>query len=81
VGDKYSLENQTTIMKPINILQLSAIATPILAYPVLPQLFTDGYNENLFPNEILKLIQDGAKHCRELSLAEYDKYNNLLHYY
>jgi hypothetical protein len=55
--------------------------TPIPASPVLAQLFTDGYNEDLFPNKILKLIRDGAKHCREISLAECDKYNNLLHYY
>jgi hypothetical protein len=79
-GDNHSLENQTTIIKRKNIIQLSAMATPTLASPVLAQLFTDGYNEDPFPNKILKLLQDGAKHCREISLAEYNKHNNLLHY-
>jgi hypothetical protein len=78
-GDDRSLENQTTIIKPENILQLSAMATPTLASPALVQLFTDGYNEDLFPTKILKLIQDSAKHCREISLAECDEHNNLLH--
>jgi hypothetical protein len=80
VGDDCSLENQTTIIKPENILQLSAMATPILASPTLAQLFTNGYNKDLFPNKILKLIRNGAKHCREISLAECDEHNNLLHY-
>jgi hypothetical protein len=80
-GDDHSLENQTTIIKPENILQLSAMTTPIPASPVLAQLFTDGYNEDPFPNKILKLIRDGAKHCREISLAECDESNKLLHYH
>jgi hypothetical protein len=80
VGDDHSLENQTTIIKPKNILQLSAIATLILASPALVQLFTDGYNEDLIPNKILKLIRDSAKHCQEISLAEYNQHNNLLRY-
>jgi hypothetical protein len=42
VGDDYSLENQITIIKPENILQLSAMTTPILASPALAQLFTNG---------------------------------------
>jgi hypothetical protein len=56
VGDNYSLENQTTIIKPKNTLQLSAIAILTLDSPVLVQSFTDSYNEDLFPNNILKLI-------------------------
>jgi hypothetical protein len=80
VGDDHSLENQTTTIIPENILQLSATTTPIPASPVLAQLFTNGYNEDPFPNKILKLIQDGTKYCREISLAECDKHNNLLRY-
>jgi hypothetical protein len=80
VGDNCSLKNQITIIKPKNILQLSAMPTPTLASPVLTQLFTNGYNKDLFPNKILKLIQDSAKYCREISFVEYDEYNNLLHY-
>jgi hypothetical protein len=80
VGDDRSLENQTTIIKPENILQLSATTTPIPASPALAQLFTNSYNQDPFPNKILKLIGDGAKHCRDISLAEYDEYNNLLRY-
>jgi hypothetical protein len=55
-GDNCSLKNQITIIKPKNILQLSAMATPTPASPALAQLFTDGYNEDLFPNKIVKLI-------------------------
>jgi hypothetical protein len=80
VGDDRSLENQTTIIKPENILQLSATATPTPASPALAQSFTHGYNEDPFRNKILKLIRDGAKHCRKISLAEYDEHNNLLWY-
>jgi hypothetical protein len=81
VGDDRSLENQTTITKPENILQLSPMATPTPASPVLAQLFTDSYNEDPCPNKILKLIRNGAKHCRKISLVECDEYNNLLHYH
>jgi hypothetical protein len=80
-GDDHSLENQTTIIKPENILQLSAMATLTPTSAALTQLFTDGYNKDPFPNKILKLIRDSAKYCREISLAECDKHNNLLHYY
>jgi hypothetical protein len=80
-GDDRSLEYQTTIIKPENILQLSAMAMLTLASPALIQLFTDGCNEDPFPNKILKLIRDGAKHCWEISLAECDEHNNLLHYH
>jgi hypothetical protein len=57
------------------------MATLTVASPGLVQLFTNGYNEDPFPNKILKLIRDGAKYCREVSLAECDEYNNLLHYH
>jgi hypothetical protein len=80
VGDDCLLGNQTTIIKPKNILQLSAMATLTPASRVLVQLFTDGYNEDPFPHEILKLIRDGSKHCQEMFLAECDEFNNLLHY-
>jgi hypothetical protein len=59
-GDNHSLENQTTIIKPENILQLSAMAMLIPASPVLVQLFTNGYNKDPFPNKILKLIRDST---------------------
>jgi hypothetical protein len=55
LGDNYSLENQTTIIKPENILQLLAIATPILASPPLAQLFTNSYNEDPFPKRISEI--------------------------
>jgi hypothetical protein len=81
VGDDRSLENQTIIIKPENILQLSAMAKLTPASPALVQLFTDGYNEDPFPNKILKLIRDGAKYCWEISLPECDEHNNVLHYH
>jgi hypothetical protein len=80
VGDDCYLKNQIIIIKPKNILQLSAMAMLTLTSPALVQLFTDGYNEDPFPNKILKLIRNGTKHCRDISLAECDKHNNLLHY-
>jgi hypothetical protein len=56
VGDNHSLENETTIIKPKNILQLSATAMLTLASPALVQLVTAGYNEDPFPNKVLKFI-------------------------
>jgi hypothetical protein len=50
-----------------------AIYTP--ASPALVKLFTTGYNKDPVPNKILTLIGDAAKYCREISLAELDKYN------
>jgi hypothetical protein len=79
-GDDCSLENQRTIIKPENILQLSAIATLTLSSPVLVQLFTDGDNQDPFPNKLLKLIADGAKHCLKISLTECGEHNTFLHY-
>jgi hypothetical protein len=80
-GDDCSLENQTTIIKPENMLQLLAMAMLTPASPVLVQLLTNSYNKDLFRDKILKLIRDGAKYCREISLTEYDEHNNLLHYH
>jgi hypothetical protein len=79
--DDCSLKNQTRIIKPENILQLLVIATLTPASPTLVQLFTDGYKEDLFPNKILKLLRDGVKKCREMSLVEYDENINLLYYH
>jgi hypothetical protein len=87
-GDDCSLENQTTIIKPENILHVSAISlpnTPPLAIllptlPLLTPLFTEEYNNDPFPNKILRILQEGVKQCREISLAEYDADNDLLHY-
>jgi hypothetical protein len=81
VGDAPSLENQTTIIKPKNILQLSAMVTLTPASPTLVHLFTDGYNKDPLPNKILKLIQDYTKYCRDISLVEGNEYNNLLYYH
>jgi hypothetical protein len=80
-GDNRSLENQITIIKPENILQLLVIAMLTPASPTFVQLFTNGYKEGPFPNKILKLLRDGIKECRETSLAECDENNNLRHYH
>jgi hypothetical protein len=80
LGDEYSLQKQTIIIKPKYILELSAIATPIPASRVLAELFTNSYNKDPFTNKILKLIRDSAKYYREISLTEYNEYNNLLYY-
>jgi hypothetical protein len=56
------------------------MATLTPASPALIQLFTDGYNKDAFPNKILKLSRDGDTHCRDISLAECDKHNNILRY-
>jgi hypothetical protein len=80
VGDNYSLKNPITVIKPENILPLLAIATLIPASLTLIQLYTNGYKEDPFPNDILKLDRDGAKQCRDISLIVCDKNNNLLDY-
>jgi hypothetical protein len=80
VLDNGSLKNQIIIIKPENILYLSAMAIFTLASPALVQLFTHGYNEDPFPNKILKLIEGSTKYCCEISLTECDEQNNLLYY-
>jgi hypothetical protein len=80
VGYDHSLKNQTTLIKPENILPLAAMVILTLVSPVLVQLFINSDNKDPFPNKILKLIRDSPKYCQDISLAECDKYNNLLHY-
>jgi hypothetical protein len=60
-GDTRSLENQTIVMKPQNILHLSVIATLTLTSLILVRLFTDVYKEDVLPNKILKLLRDSIK--------------------
>jgi uncharacterized protein with von Willebrand factor type A (vWA) domain len=76
------LENQITIIKPENILHaLAATASnqPDTS-PTFSQLFRKAYNTDPFPNQVLEMLRNGTKQCKDITLAECEEYNNLLLY-
>jgi hypothetical protein len=76
------LENQTTIIKPENILHtLAATASnqPDTS-PILSQLFYKAYDRDLFPNKVLKILKNSMKQFKDITLAECEEHNNLLLY-
>jgi hypothetical protein len=87
-GDDHSLENQTTIIMPENILHAST-ATPsnqldiplVLDAPILNWLFHKAYATDLFPNKVLQILRDDRKQCKDITLAECEERNNLLLYW
>jgi hypothetical protein len=86
-GDDRSLENQTTIIKPENILHASAATPsnqpdipPALDAPTLNRLFHEAYATDPFPNKVLQMLRDGTKQCKDITLAECEERNNLLLY-
>jgi hypothetical protein len=86
-GDDRSLENQTTIIKPENILHAFAATSsdqpdipPALDAPTLNQLFHEAYATDPFPNKVLQMLRDGTKQCKDITLAECEERNNLLLY-
>jgi hypothetical protein len=76
------LENQTTIIKLENILH--ALATTASnqpdTSPTLSQLFHKAYDIDPFPNKVLKMLRNGMKQCKDITLAECEEHNNLLLY-
>jgi glucose dehydrogenase len=86
-GDDHSVENQTTIIKPENILHAST-ATPsnqpdillALDAPTLNRLFHEAYATDPFPNKVLQMLRDSTKQCKDITLAECEERNNLLLY-
>jgi hypothetical protein len=86
-GDNHSLENQTTIIKPENIVYafttISSNQPDILLAPDIPmlsQLFHEAYTTDLFPNKVLQILKDSTKQYKDITLAEYEECNNLLLY-
>jgi hypothetical protein len=76
------LENQTTIIKPENILHVLAV-TPSDQSDILPtlsQLFRKAYDTDPFPNKVLEMLKNGTKQCQDITLAECEEYDNLLLY-
>jgi hypothetical protein len=84
------LENQTTIIKPENILHVLAttpsnqpdtIPAPYCPdAPTLISLFHEAYATNPFPNKVLQMLKDGTKQCKDITFAEYEEHDNLLLY-
>jgi hypothetical protein len=86
-GDDRSLENQTTIIKPENILHALAATSsdqpdipPVLDAPILNRLFHEAYATDPFPSKVLQMLRDGTKQCKDITLAECEERNNLLLY-
>jgi hypothetical protein len=56
---------------------------PTLCSPdalILSQLFYEAYDTDLFPKKVLQIYKNGIKQCKDITLAEYKEYNNLLLY-
>jgi hypothetical protein len=89
-GDDRSLENQTTIIKPENILHVLAATSPDQPdtsptlrspdAPSLSRLFREAYNTDPFPNKVLEMLKNGTKQCKDITLAECEEHDNLLLY-
>jgi hypothetical protein len=86
-GDDRSMENQTTIIKPENILHASTATSfdqpdipSVLDAPMLNWLFHEAYATDPFPNKVLHMLRDFTKQCKDITLAEYKERNNLLLY-
>jgi hypothetical protein len=84
-GDDRSLENQTTIIKPENILHAFTATSsdqpdipPVLDAPTLNRLFHEAYATDPFPNKVLQMLRDGTKQCKDITLAECEARNNLV---
>jgi hypothetical protein len=52
----------------------------MLDMPTLSQLFHEAYATDLFPNKVLQMLKDSIKEYKDITLAEYKEYNNLLLY-
>jgi hypothetical protein len=89
-GDDWALENQTTIIKPENILLISAATSSnqpdttsppnTSDAPTLSTLFCKAYTTDPFPNKVIQMLKDGMKQCKDITLAECEKHDNLLLY-
>jgi hypothetical protein len=85
-GDDHSLGNRTTVIKPENVIHtkdlIHALATTYLPLskpmppdytpdiPILSRLFPEAYAADTFPSKVLKILQDGTKQCKDLTLAK-----------
>lgn len=62
-------QNFSTILKPENVMTLDA-NNATTDPPTLETLFEEAYATDKFPTRVLKMLTDGRRHSREISLAE-----------
>jgi transposase InsO family protein len=76
-GDERTTENFSVVIKPHQIVHLLADGPP--AQPPLPlgdeavtlaRLFQEAYDADPFPSQVLRMLQDGVRHSRRITLAE-----------
>jgi hypothetical protein len=74
-GDKRLTENFHAVIKPHQILRLEC-AEPArqAAEPVentrITELFTEAYNWDPFPNQVLDMLRRQIRYCKDITLAE-----------
>jgi hypothetical protein len=79
-----------TIIKPENILHVLAVTSPdqpdtlpILYSPdalSLSRLFREAYDTDPFPSQLLQILKNGTKQCKDITLAECKEHDILLLY-
>src|SRR5271169_1965960 len=78
-GDERLTHQSQTVLKSHN-LELLADITPGNVQTHLEELFNKAYETDLFPSEVFKMLKNGTRHCRRISLAECSKVGNCLYY-
>lgn len=89
-GDERLLHQSQTILKRENLdlepltnpdlLTIKATVTHNTSAPSLDSLWTEAYNSDPLPKEILSMLDNGTKYSRKISLAECKRNGNRLHY-
>ena len=73
-GDQRLAELQRAVLKPQNLpeqpLHLMADTPPVPGRITLTQLFKDGYEADPFPRQVIKMLADGTRQCKQISLAD-----------
>ena len=79
-GDERENFNVSTLIKPHQVLKLMADGPAPAPEPTLADLMEQGYEADPFPAKVLRMLDEGQRHCRQISLAECSKIDNRLAY-
>ena len=76
-GDEWLLHQSQTVIKPCN-LSILANNSSLTGQSILEKLFDKAYKIDPFPNQVLKMLNNGTRHCNKISLAECNHDGNWL---
>ena len=84
-GDELLTQRSQTFLKPTNLVNPKDGLLHVCAdiwdnnkEPSLEDLFQQGFATDPFPAEVLRMLQDGVRHSREISLSECEEKNGRL---